>query len=485
MEMRKLVSRIALPVLGLLFALPALADAERVALVIGNASYEVGRLANPGNDADDIAAALRALEFDVTVARDLGREGMLEHLDAFRSKIAPGGIALVFYAGHAMELDGHNWLLPVDNRRLGTQAQVRIHSVSAQDILNTLEEAGARLNVLILDACRDNPLPAGARSAKRGLGAISTGTSTLVAFSTAPGRTADDGSGRNSPYTAALLHALRQPQVAIPDLFNQAGAELVRSTGGRQIPWKSETPIWPAIALRGAAGETPVAASPVDRDSLYWSGSGCAEDRTDGCRRYLDAFPQGFYAELARAHLQPVPASKPVASPLAQEPVRMSDEALGMLFGMVANPAASQAGSARVDANGFVDRGNGVLLDTQTGLEWTQRDNGKDINWNNAMHYCSNLSTVGGGWRLPSINELTLIYDRPGGGTTACGKFMRVKEWICEVSPAFRLSGPGFWGNMQNGSSKAWRLAFVDGSRLLYGVSFNDYTRALCVRPSS
>jgi formylglycine-generating enzyme required for sulfatase activity len=232
-------------------ATAAPASTDRAALVIGNASYEVGRLNNPINDANDVSAALRRLGFEVTLGTDLGREDMLRQLDAFRSKIRPGGLALVFYAGHAVEVDGQNWLLPVRNASIRTQADVPIYSVSAQDILRKVEEGGARLNLLVLDACRDNPLPSGARSASRGLGAIATGNSTLVAYSTAPGKTAADGSGRNSPYTAALLQALSQEHISVPDLFNQVGADVMRRTGGAQVPWNSNTPIWPPIQLAG------------------------------------------------------------------------------------------------------------------------------------------------------------------------------------------------------------------------------------------
>ena len=240
-------------------ALLALAAADgavasnRAALVIGNASYEVGRLSNPVNDATDMASALRAMGFDVTLATNLNRDGLLEQVEAFRGKIRPGGIALVFFAGHAVEQGGENWLLPVKNGAIRTQAHVRIHSVSAQDVLSAIEERGARLNILVLDACRDNPLPAGARSAQRGLAAIATGTSSLVAFATSPGRTAADGQGRNSPYTAAFLNGLRDPTLSVTDLFEKVGAEVVQTTGGAQVPWKSNTPIWPAVYLAGEA----------------------------------------------------------------------------------------------------------------------------------------------------------------------------------------------------------------------------------------
>lgn len=222
---------------------------DRTALVIGNQDYEVGRLLNPRNDAMDVAAALRALGFEVRLATDLDRAGMLEQLDAFARSIQPGGLAFFYYAGHGIELSGENWLLPVRNRVIATQAQVRIHSVSARDALQIMEERGARLNVMVLDACRDSPLPSGARSGQRGLAPLTVGTSTLVAYSTSPGSTAADGAGRNSPYTAAFLDALGRDDVVIPELFAQTGASVLKATRGAQVPWTSNTPIWPSIVL--------------------------------------------------------------------------------------------------------------------------------------------------------------------------------------------------------------------------------------------
>jgi len=190
---------------------PALA-AERSALVIGNASYEVGALRNPVNDANDVADSLRSIGFDVVLATNVSREGMLHNLAEFRKKLQPGGLAVVYYSGHGVEVDGQNWLLPVKNANIQTQTDVRIYSVSTQDLLREMEESGAKLNLLILDACRDNPLPAVQKSASRGLARIdtasSTRSSTLVAYATAPGKTAADGNGRNSPYTALLKEAL-------------------------------------------------------------------------------------------------------------------------------------------------------------------------------------------------------------------------------------------------------------------------------------
>ena len=236
-------------------------SSEKVALVIGNASYEVGRLANPANDAADVAAALQGKGFDVTLALDQNREDLLRHLDAFHRKVRRGSIALVFYAGHAVEIDGQNWLLPVSNRRIGVEADVPIHSVSAQDVLRKVEARGARLNILILDACRDNPLPSVVRGS-RGLAAVQGGQSSLVVYATAQGRTAQDGTGRNSPYTAALLKGLQDPSLSVRDLFDKVGAEVEQATGGAQVPWTSGKSIWPPVYLA-----TP-ARKPVKTDDI-------------------------------------------------------------------------------------------------------------------------------------------------------------------------------------------------------------------------
>lgn len=267
------------------------ASTDRVALVVGNAAYDVGRLSNPVNDANDIADTLRGIGFDVVLATDVDREQLLRQLAEFRGKIRPGGIALLYYSGHGVEVDGQNWLLPVRNREIRTQVDVPIYSVSAQDVLRKMEDGGARLNLVFLDACRDNPLPAGAKSTSRGLARIDSGSATLVAYATAPGRTADDGSGRNSPYTRRLKDALKTPGLSITDLVNQVGAQVQADTGGAQVPWNSGTPIWPPVVLAGTAvvqrpaadlaaneGEIRIEVSPADASvridgALVGSGS--------------------------------------------------------------------------------------------------------------------------------------------------------------------------------------------------------------------
>ncbi|MCY4097612.1 MAG: SUMF1/EgtB/PvdO family nonheme iron enzyme [Rhodospirillales bacterium] len=216
---------------------------ERVALVVGNSRYSrVGVLPNPGNDASDIGAALRRLGFEVTVEMDATRADLTLALRAFTRRSAGADIALVFYAGHGLEVDGVNYLVPVD-ARLERDSDVRFETVTLEDVLAATE--GASLRVVILDACRNNPLASSMqrtsrrRNVSRGsFGALDEsllGDETLVAYAAAAGTTADDGAGRNSPYTAALLAHLEEP-LEIGLLFREVRARVLEATGGRQRP---------------------------------------------------------------------------------------------------------------------------------------------------------------------------------------------------------------------------------------------------------
>jgi len=214
-----------------------------VALVVGNGDYAaIGRLPNPGNDANDVAAALGRLGFDVTRVRDADRLTMSEALRAFTRESVGADVALVFYAGHGLEVDGVNYLVPVD-ARLERDTDVRFEAIELDEVLAATEAAGLR--VVILDACRNNPLARSmqrtgrTRSVSRGsFGALNEdllGDETLVAYAAAAGTTAVDGTGRNSPYTTALLEHLEQP-LELSQLFRRVRAQVLRATGGKQRP---------------------------------------------------------------------------------------------------------------------------------------------------------------------------------------------------------------------------------------------------------
>ena len=217
--------------------------ARQVALVVGNSSYaHIGRLPNPENDAVDLSAALRRIGFEVTTELDADRVELTEALRAFTRRSAGADVSLVFYAGHGLEMDGINYLVPVD-ARLERDVDVRYETVTLDDLL--VSTVGARLRLVILDACRNNPL---ARSMQRTVASRSVsggsfgqldedllGDETLVAYAAAAGTTAADGTGRNSPYTSALLAHLDEP-LEILTLFRRVRARVLEATNGEQRP---------------------------------------------------------------------------------------------------------------------------------------------------------------------------------------------------------------------------------------------------------
>ena len=238
-------ARLLVVVLGLVLVASASVElaARQVALVVGNSSYaHIGRLPNPENDAVDMAAALRRLGFEVTTELDADRVELTEALRAFTRQSAGADVSLVFYAGHGLEMDGINYLVPVD-ARLERDVDVRYETVTLDDLL--VSTVGARLRLVILDACRNNPL---ARSMQRTVASRSVsggsfgqldedllGDETLVAYAAAAGTTAADGTGRNSPYTSALLAHLDEP-LEILTLFRRVRARVLEATNGEQRP---------------------------------------------------------------------------------------------------------------------------------------------------------------------------------------------------------------------------------------------------------
>ena len=226
-----------------LAASASVALARQVALVVGNSTYaHIGRLPNPENDAVDMAATLRRMGFEVTTELDADRGELTEALRAFTRRSAGADVSLVFYAGHGLEMDGVNYLVPVD-ARLERDVDVRYETVTLDDLL--VSTVGARLRLVILDACRNNPL---ARSMQRTVASRSVsggsfgqldedllGDETLVAYAAAAGTTAADGTGRNSPYTSALLAHLDEP-LEILTLFRRVRARVLEATNGEQRP---------------------------------------------------------------------------------------------------------------------------------------------------------------------------------------------------------------------------------------------------------
>ncbi|HEV7324571.1 MAG TPA: caspase family protein [Bosea sp. (in: a-proteobacteria)] len=308
---------------------PAAAQQRRFAFVMGNGAYQnIAKLPNALNDANATRAMLQEAGFDVTAATDLSLAGLRSALDVFVDKVkqsGTGATALVYYAGHAVQLDGANYILPTDVR-VETSANIPNQSLSLTEILRKLDAAGARSKIAILDACRNNPFAArelsrglalqmvdganeGIRS-EAGLARVDSSSGTFVAFATSPGSTAADGTGANSPFTTAFLREAREPGLPIEQVFRRIRLAVYDSTSGVQIPWDTSSlitdvsffprpagaaPAQPAGAP-AVAGAVPLAArptaailramSPADayRTAIAW-------DRRDIYRSALDINP--------------------------------------------------------------------------------------------------------------------------------------------------------------------------------------------------
>jgi hypothetical protein len=211
---------------------------NRIALVIGNSHYKTSPLLNPTNDARAMARALGQSGFKVIIKENAGQKEMLQALRDFGDSLKKGGIGLFYYAGHGMQIKGKNYLIPVD-ANIEREDEVAYTSVDANQVLDKMEAAGNRMNIVILDACRNNPFARSFRSTAGGLAQMEAPVGTLIAFSTAPGSIASDGNGANGLYTQHLLSAMNEPGSKIEDVFKRVRKNVRQDTDSKQIPWES------------------------------------------------------------------------------------------------------------------------------------------------------------------------------------------------------------------------------------------------------
>lgn len=219
---------------------------KRVALVIGNSNYQFSsKLANPGNDAQDISATLRQLGFEVVEGRDLDRRGMDDAIRQFSRKLDGAGLAILFYSGHGVQVSERNYLIPID-AKIERAADLNLDAFDLQRIIDQMETE-KRVNLIFLDACRDNPLTrslarnagGGTRSAavSMGLAPVQSAAGTLIAYATQPNNVALDGDGRNSPFTTALLKHMVVPNLEVELMMKQVRLDVMAATREKQIPW--------------------------------------------------------------------------------------------------------------------------------------------------------------------------------------------------------------------------------------------------------
>src|SRR6266704_1850351 len=259
----------------LVFDGAALAQGRRIALVIGVSKYKnVPPLANTANDADGVGAALRRLGFAVDLVIDPDRNAMESSIRNLGRKAEGADASVFFYAGHAIEVGGQNLLVPAP-ADIQSDRDLRYETIDLDSVLDAVAGRSA-VSLLFLDSCRDNPfskkLVANSRAISfRGLGAIDAATGTLIAFATAPGKTAEDGDGQNSPFTSALLRNLERSGIEVRRMLGEVRREVRETTGGRQIPWENSAlegefyfkPV-AAISTAPAVAQNDQSASPTD-----------------------------------------------------------------------------------------------------------------------------------------------------------------------------------------------------------------------------
>jgi len=320
MSIRALIANAGLPRMLVVAAASLLATAaaaqgavagqeRRIALVIGNAAYPKAGLANPVNDARAMTARLRTLGFEVMLRENVRTRELGAIYREFRSRITPGAVALLFYAGHGLQVKGQNYFPAVDSD-ISSEEDVPLQSLHLGTFLDNMEEAKAGVSLVLLDACRDNPFARRFRSASRGLAKVEAASGTLIHYATRPGSVAADGEGSNGTYTEALLAQIGDPGIPVEIMLKRVTNRVVASTRGRQEPWVEGS-------LRGefyfsppaAAAERPVqdvapasptrARSAEEIEDAFWDR--IKDDReATGFQEYLKQYPFGRYAGQAR-----------------------------------------------------------------------------------------------------------------------------------------------------------------------------------------
>jgi peptidoglycan hydrolase-like protein with peptidoglycan-binding domain len=345
--------------LVLLMLTSAVRAAERVALVVGNGAYRtVPALANAANDGRAVAAALRELGFEVFEGIDLDAASTTALLRDFARALDGAAVGLFYYAGHGMQVGGENYLVPVD-ARLEHESDLNFETLKVKQVLSLLESSD-RTSIVVLDACRDNPFAqqlarkiTRSRSVSSGLAAIRSGVGTLIAYATEPENVALDGTGPNSPFTTALLKYLRTPGLEVRQLMTRVRQDVIAATDRAQVPWDHSSLVGdfyfvpPASTPAETAAPAPdlVVALTTDEQRLWDATQRIADPGTKqrALGDYLERYPQGSFATMARLQLDDLgrssrtaddddgaAAARPDPPPRLDPPEAVTERALGL-----------------------------------------------------------------------------------------------------------------------------------------------------------
>ena len=320
--------------------LPAVNTVPRFALVIGNGKYREVPLKNAPNDAKAIADHLIRMGFDVTLKLDATRSEMIETIRAFGAKLQKQkGVGLFYYAGHGAQLAWRNYLIPVD-AAIKNVSEVDAQAVDMDTLLASMTRARNPMNLIILDACRDNPFGGDVQVQQKGLSQVDAPPGTLLAYATAPGNTAADGSGANGLYTENMLKEIQSPAAKVEDIFKRVRLNVRRQSRGQQVPWESTSLeedfyfLPPKEVKKLTLTETE---KDFQAEFALWESIQSSKDPAP-LEDYLRRYPSGKFSELAQFRLDRVLAQQ------GEKPVQVADAARN-----AGNPYSK--GTARIDTN--------------------------------------------------------------------------------------------------------------------------------------
>lgn len=443
----------------LLFAFPAYADRGitlapkkqfRTALVIGNSQYETAPLSNPANDARDISEVLEKKGFDVSLHLDASEKNMKTAIKDFGKNLQKGGVGLFYFAGHGIQVKGRNYLIPID-ASIETESDIEFEAVDAGRILGKMEDAENDLNIVILDACRNNPFSRSFRSAEKGLARMDAPKGSIIAYATAPGAVAADGDGKNGIFTKYLIQHMNVPGLKVEQVLKQVRMDVLKETRNIQVPWESSSLVGEFYFTPGKQNETapvskPTASSDLsfDAESEMWQMVKESSDPEE-IMMFMEQYPGGRFSKHAQLKLARL---KKVGQQAAEiEPPQQLTEGKVQRF-------STQ---------------NGLVIDGTTGLMWAKTDNGSGIDWSSANTYCLNFN--GGGysnWRMPTITELKSIYDPES-------------EKSFKILAPIDISACCLWSNNLKGADAA-SFFYSSGVVRWVGKSGSEYLRVLPVR---
>jgi len=419
-----------------------LSQENRFALVVGNAAYKSSPLRNPVNDAFDMARTLRTLGFEVIHEENANQRTMENAISRFGRQLRKqGGVGLFYFAGHGIQVNGRNYLIPID-AEIETESDVRFEAVDAGRVLGKMEDAGNDLNIVILDACRDNPFARSFRTSSKGLARMDAPKGSLIAYATAPGSVAADGEGRNGIYTKYLLKHMATLGSKVEEVLKQVRVDVINETNEKQIPWEASslTGEFYFAPKRGIAvvKRPPVEPQHPKRDEgLEEERQQLARERQELERLKMEIERKKLEAERKRleAEKKKLEVAKLPPKPMIKE----------------------------IDRDGqFIAYDNGTVKDTSTGLMWASRDNGKNIDWHDAKRYCENYR--GGGytdWRMPTLDELASLYDKKKSGYAP--ETVSDKTYKVHITKLIHIRSNCPWASETRGSKAAY-FNFFDGS---------------------